>query len=89
MFSTKPGKIDKSGQVASSELGFSTNMKNSSLKKKEKLVAWILATEFHTKLAEELEEDKEIRLNPIMKDLIINGYVDENHMKYVKRRRRK
>jgi hypothetical protein len=53
MFSAKPGKMDKADQVASSEPGFSTNMTNSSLKKKEKLVARILATKFHTKPAEE------------------------------------
>jgi hypothetical protein len=71
--------MDKTNQVAFSDPGFSTNMTNSSLKKKENLVAWTLATKFHTKSAEELEADKEVTLNPIMKDLIINGYVEEHH----------
>jgi hypothetical protein len=79
MFSATPVKMDKSYQVSSSELGFSTTMTNSSLKKKEKLFAWILATKFYTKPAKEPEADKETKLNPIMKDLIINGYVDEHH----------
>jgi hypothetical protein len=79
MFSAKSGKMDKVDPMASNEPEFSTNMTDSSLKKKEKLVAWVLATKFHTKPAEEPEADKEVRLNPIMKDLIINGYVDENH----------
>jgi hypothetical protein len=48
MFSAKLGKWIKPDQVASSEPGFSTNMTNSSMKKKEKLVAQILATKFHT-----------------------------------------
>jgi len=53
MLSEKPGKMDTTDQVASSEPGFSTNMTNSSMKKKEKLVAQILATEFHTKFVDE------------------------------------
>jgi hypothetical protein len=79
MFSAKAGKMDNEYQVASSELGFSTNMTKSSLKKKEMLVARILATKFHTNPVEESEVDKEVILNPIMKDLIINGYINENH----------
>jgi hypothetical protein len=89
MFSKKLGKIDKEHQVASSEPRLSTNMKNSSLKKKEKLVVWILATKFHTNPTEEPKVDKEFRLNPIMKDLMINGYIDEHHTRAVKRKRRK
>jgi hypothetical protein len=68
--------MDKMDQVASSEPGYSTNMKTSSMKKKEKFVAQILATKFHTKSADEPGWGGEIRLNPIMKDLIINGYTD-------------
>jgi hypothetical protein len=79
MFSAKLGNMDKADRVAFSEPGFSMNMTNSSLKKKEKLVARILATKFHTKPAGEPGADKEVRLNPIMKDLIINGYTDEHH----------
>jgi hypothetical protein len=71
--------MDKTDKVASSELGYSNNMKNLSVKKKEKLVARILATKFHMKPAEVSGDDKEVRLNPIMKDLTINGYIDEHH----------
>jgi hypothetical protein len=53
------------------------------------MVTRILATKFHTKPAEEPGADKEVRLNPIMKDLIINGYVDEPYPRAVKRKRRK
>jgi hypothetical protein len=52
MLSAKPGKMDTIDQVASSEPGFSTNMTNSSLKKREELVARILATKFYTKPSE-------------------------------------
>ena len=77
--------MDKTDQAASSEPGFSTNMVNSSVKRKERLVAQILATKFHTKPATEPEEDKEVRLNPIMKYLIIYGYADGCHKRAVKR----
>jgi len=49
MIFSKPGKMDTIDQVASSEPGFSTDMTNSSLKKREKLVARILAMKFYTK----------------------------------------
>jgi hypothetical protein len=64
-------------------------MKNSSMKKKEKLVAQILATKFHTKSADEPWSGGEIRLNPIMKDLIINRYTDGCPMRVGKGKRRK
>jgi hypothetical protein len=79
MLSAKSGKMDTTDQVASSEPRFSTNMTNSSLKKREKLVAQILSTEFYTKPSGEPGADEEVRLNTIMKDLIINGYAGEHH----------
>jgi hypothetical protein len=89
VFYGKPGKMDKTDQVVPNELGFSTNITNSSLKNKEKLVAQMLETKFHTKYNEETETNKEFRLNPIMKDLIINRYADKHHMQVVKRKRSK
>jgi hypothetical protein len=82
MLSAKPGKINRPDQVDSSELGSSSNMTNLSLKKRQKLVARILATKFYTKPLGELGEDEEVRLNPIMKDLINNGYASENHTSF-------
>jgi hypothetical protein len=64
-------------------------MENSSAKKKERSVTQILATKFHTAPTIEPEADKEVRLNPIMKDLIINEYVDGRHKRAVKRKRSK
>jgi hypothetical protein len=78
--------MDKADQAAPSEPGFSTNMVNSSVNKKERLVAQILATKFHTDPATEPEADKEIRLNPIIRDLIINGYADGHYKRAVKRK---
>jgi hypothetical protein len=48
MFSAKPINMDKANRIAFSEPGFSTNMKNSSLNKREKLLARILETKFYT-----------------------------------------
>jgi hypothetical protein len=79
MFSAKPRNMDKADRAAFSEPGFSTNMTNSSLKKREKLVARILATKFYTKPSGEPGADKEVRLNPVMKDLIINEHTVEHH----------
>ena len=45
-----------------------------------------MATKFHTKPVEEIGAYKEVRLNPIMKDLIINGYAYEHHTQDVKRK---
>ena len=56
---------------------------------KERLVAQILATKFHTDPATELEADKEIRLNPIMRDLIINGHTNKRYKRDVKRKQSK
>jgi hypothetical protein len=72
--------------VASSEPIFSTNMTNSSLKKRQKLVAQILATKFYTKPSGEPGVNQEVILNPIIKDLIINGYIGEHHTRVVKRK---
>jgi hypothetical protein len=45
-------------------------------KKRERHTAQILTTKSRTKSVDELESGEGIRLNPIMKDLIINGYAD-------------
>jgi hypothetical protein len=70
-FSAKLGKMDKVDQAPPSEPGFSTIMVNSSMNKKERLVARILETKFHTDPATRQEVDKEVGLNPIIRDLII------------------
>jgi hypothetical protein len=89
MSSAKPGKMDATNQVASSEPGLSTNMTNSSLNKREKLVARILATKFYTTPLGEPGADEEVILNPITKDLIINGYTGEHHTRFAKRKQSK
>jgi hypothetical protein len=56
--------------VKSNETGYSGNMLNFPASTKEKVVAQILATKFHT--VPVTDSRLEIRLNPIMRDLVIN-----------------
>jgi hypothetical protein len=64
------GYMDKTNQVISSQTGHSSNMAGLSTSKKEREIARILATKFHKEPVIDL--GLEVRLNPIMKDLIIN-----------------
>ena len=54
----------------SSELGYLGNMIDFPANKEERVLAHILATKFHTDL--DIDSQLEVRLNPTMKDLIIN-----------------
>jgi hypothetical protein len=73
--SAKLEDMDKANQTISSETRFSTNMESLSMSKKERSIAQILATKFHTDPATELESG--VRLNHVMRDLIINRHMDE------------
>jgi hypothetical protein len=61
---------DKANQAISSQTGHSSNMVGLSIGNMEREIAGILATKFHTE--PHIEPGLEFRLNPIMKDLIIN-----------------
>jgi hypothetical protein len=76
----KPGKMEKTNLAAFSEPGYSNNLTKLSTKKKENLVARILATKIHTEPTDEPGSGDGIRLNPFMKDLIINAYENGHHM---------
>jgi hypothetical protein len=65
--SMKLGYMDK---VISSETGHSGNMADLPTSKKERVIARILVTKFHTKPS--TDSELEVRLNPIMRDLFIN-----------------
>jgi hypothetical protein len=56
------------------------------MKTKEKLVARILAMNFYTKPSGDPGADEEVKLNPIMKYLIINEYTDGRYKRMVKRK---
>jgi hypothetical protein len=62
--------VDK---ATSSETGHSGNMVYFPTSNKERAIAHILATKFHTEPA--TDSKLEVRLNPIMKDLVINRRV--------------
>jgi hypothetical protein len=66
---------------------FSTNVPSRSISKKERWVLQILATKFHTEPATETESG--VKLNPVMRDLIINEHVDNTYHPTAKRKRRK
>jgi hypothetical protein len=84
VFSVKLEDMDKANQMISSETRFSNNMASLSTSKEERLIAQILATKFHTDPA--TEPESEVRLNPVMRDLIINGHVDGLYKRAVKKR---
>jgi hypothetical protein len=54
----------------SSETGYLSNMLDFPVNKEERVLAHILATKLHTDLA--IDSQLEVRLNPTMKDLVIN-----------------
>jgi hypothetical protein len=56
--------------IKSNETGYSCNMLNFPASMKEKVVAQILVTKFH--IVPVTDSRLEIRLNPIMRDLVIN-----------------
>jgi hypothetical protein len=63
-------KLGYMDQPTSSETGYSGNMESLPMSSKEREIACILATMFHTKPI--IDSGLEVRLNPIMKDLVIN-----------------
>jgi hypothetical protein len=89
VFLGKPEEMEKKDPVAFRKPGNSNSMTKLSIKKKEKHVVQLLATKFCTKSADEPRLGEEIRLNPIMKDLIINGYADRYYMQYGESKRNK
>jgi hypothetical protein len=73
----KLGHMDKAISI---ETDHSGNIEDLPMSKKERVIARILATKFHTKPA--TDSKLEVRLNPIMRDLVINR-------RAVKKKRRK
>jgi hypothetical protein len=84
MVSTKLKDMDEANQTIASETGFSNNMASLSMSKKEKLIAQILVSKFHTDPVTKPESG--VRLNPVMRDLIINGHVDKLYKRAVKKK---
>ena len=53
-----------------SETGYSSNMLGFPANKEERVLTHLLATKFHTELV--IDSRSEVRLNPTIKDLVIN-----------------
>jgi hypothetical protein len=66
-------KLRYMDKAISSKTGHSSNMADLPTSKKERVIAHILATKFHTEPA--TDSKLEVRLNPIMRDLVINRRV--------------
>jgi hypothetical protein len=71
-----------------SKPGNSNNMTKLSSKKRERQAAQLLAIKSREKSADEPGSSEEIRLNPIMKDLIINGYAYGHYTQAGERKRK-
>jgi hypothetical protein len=87
MASGRSEDMDNANRAVSSTKGFSTNVSSLPISEKERWVAQILATKFHTEPATESESG--VRLNPIMRDLVINEHTEKTYKKAAKKKRRK
>jgi hypothetical protein len=79
--------MDKTNQAISSEADSSNNMAGSSTSKKERWVAHISMNKFHTEPM--TKPESRVKLNPVMRDLVINEHMDEIHKKVAKKKWRK
>jgi hypothetical protein len=79
--------MDNVNQIVSSTTGFSTNVSSLSISEKERWVAQILATKFHIKPT--TESESRVRLNLVMRDLVINEHADEIYKEATKKKWRK
>jgi hypothetical protein len=79
--------MDNTHQMVSRTTRFSTNVPSRSIIKYERWVLQILATKFHIEPATKIESG--VKLNPVMRDLIINENENNTYHPTTKRKRRK
>jgi hypothetical protein len=79
--------MDNTHQTVSGTTGFSTNVISRSISKNERWVLHILANKFHTKPKNKTESG--VKLNPVMRDLIINEHTDNTCHPAAKKKRKK
>jgi hypothetical protein len=89
VFPGKPKGDEEKDPKVFSKPGNSNNMTGLSSKKRERHAAQLLTTKFCAKSADEPGAGEEIRLNPIMKDLMINGYTDGHYTQAGESKRKK
>ena len=66
-------KLGYMDQATSSENGYSGNVASLLMSSKEWAIACVLATKFHTEPV--IDSRLEVRINPILKDMVINRRV--------------
>jgi hypothetical protein len=79
--------MDNTHQMVSGVTGFLAKVPGRSISKNERWVLQMLATKFHTK--PETEIDSGVKLNPIMRDIVINEHADNTCQLAAKKKRRK
>jgi hypothetical protein len=89
VFPGKPEEVEEKDPTIFNKPGNLNNMTKLSSKKRERDVVQLLTTKSLAKSVDEPGSGEEIRLNPIMKDLIINGYENRHYMQDGERKRKK
>jgi hypothetical protein len=79
--------MDNTQQMVSGATGFSAKVPGKSIRKNERWVLHMLGTKFHTE--PETETESGVKLNSIMRDLVINEHEDNTCYPASKKKRRK
>jgi hypothetical protein len=79
--------MDNTPQMVAGTTRFSAKVPARSISKNERWVLQMLETKFHTE--PKTETDSGVKLNPIMKDLVINEHADNTYHPAAKKKRRK
>jgi hypothetical protein len=79
--------MDDTHQTVSGAIEFSTNVPRRSISKDERWVLQILVTKFHTE--PETKTELGVKLNPIIRDLVINEHADNSCHPTAKKKRSK
>jgi hypothetical protein len=79
--------MDNTHQIVSDTNGFSAKVPSRSISKNERWVLQMLATKFHTE--PEIETELGVKLNLVMRDLVINEHVENTFHPAAKKKRRK
>jgi hypothetical protein len=79
--------MDNTRQTVYGAIGFSAKVSSRSINKNERWVLQMLSTKFHTE--PETETELGVKLNPVMRDLVINEHADNTCHPTAKKKRSK
>jgi hypothetical protein len=79
--------MDNTRQIVSGKTGFSAKVPGRSISKNERWVLHMLATKFHTE--PETKTESGVKLNLVMRDLVINEHADNTYHLATKKKRSK